>query len=570
LGSANSKGEGVASILKSQIDELTKEISQGVGLSKRKVESEQLHVAEVTTTSMDAYNYFLRGREEYEKFYHVEAAKFLEKAVSLDSTFAMAYLYLARCYSSRSNTRALNENLIKAKALATRASEKERLYIEAWYAEVIDKDLKRRFEILKAMEERFPKEKRVCAELGIYYQKQAMYKEAFEAYNKALALDPDYGYVLNQVAYTYGALGEYRKAIEYLEKYASVNPGDANPFDSMGDMYFYMGDMQSALAKYKEAADIKGYLAASFKIAFIYGLYEDYPTALEWIDRYRSQVPTSILTGGADAWRSFFHHLMGQRNQALRDLDQAQRAWGSMENKFFVALTDFVKSWFFLGQGTLDRGVKLAEEAFRTLVEQDPANKANFTAELELYRGLVALRESRVADAVRHVTAMEEQLQHVATGAEKDYRYLVTLLHGAALLAQGKTDSAIAVSKQAVASGPASLGAASVAAYETVSLYAPARDVLARAYLQKGQIADAIAEYERLSTFDPNREDRRFISPEYHYYLGKLYEQTGQREKAIQEYEKLLKIWKNADSDLRELIDTKSRLARLKAPGRVK
>jgi serine/threonine protein kinase/tetratricopeptide (TPR) repeat protein len=567
LGSANSKGEGVASILKSQIDELTKEISQGVGLSKRKVESEQLHVAEVTTTSMDAYNYFLRGREEFEKFDDLEAAKFLEKAVGLDSTFAMAYLYLARCYGSRANTRARNENLVKAKAFAVRASEKERLYIEAWYAEVIDKDLKRRFEILKTMEERFPKEKRVYAELGIHYRRQGMYKEAFDAYNKALALDPNYGYVLNDVAYAYGALGEYGKAIEYLEKYASVNPGDANPFDSMGDMYFYMGDMQSALAKYKEAVEIKGYFLTSYKIAFIYALYEDYPTTLEWIDRFRRQVPSSILTGGLHAWKSYFHHFMGERRQALRDITEAQRVWGSMDNKFFVAAGDYCKSWILLGQGEFTKGTELSEDATSKLIEQVPSRKANYLADLEFYRGLVALRESRVDEAVRHVVAMEEQLPDVTANMTKHYRYLMTLLHGAVLLAQGKTDSAIAVSIQAVASGPADLDAGSTPWYTAVSLHAPARDVLARAYVQKGQMAEAIAEYERLSTFDPKREDRRFISPEYHYYLGKLYEQTGQRERAIQEYEKLLKIWKNGDSDLRELIDTKARLARLKATG---
>ena len=102
-----------------------------------------------------------------------------------------------------------------------------------------------------------------------------------------------------------------------------------------------------------------------------------------------------------------------------------------------------------------------------------------------------------------------------------------------------------------------------MAGYTMFSLYAPLRDVLARAYLQKGQIAEAIAEYERLSSFDPKREDRRLISPEYHYSLAKLYEQAGSNEKAIKEYQKFLRIWKNADPDLPELIDAKIQLAKL-------
>ncbi len=90
------------------------------------------------------------------------------------------------------------------------------------------------------------------------------------------------------------------------------------------------------------------------------------------------------------------------------------------------------------------------------------------------------------------------------------------------------------------------------------------KDLLARAYLQKGELDKAIAEYERLITFDPNSRDRRLIHPKYHYRLARLYEEKGWSDKAIKEYEKFLKIWKDADEDLPELIDAKSRLAKLR------
>ena len=100
--------------------------------------------------------------------------------------------------------------------------------------------------------------------------------------------------------------------------------------------------------------------------------------------------------------------------------------------------------------------------------------------------------------------------------------------------------------------------------YTIVTLYPPLRDVLARAYIQKGRIAEAIAEYERLSRFDPKGEGRFLISPEYHYSLAKLYEKVGSIEKSVSEYETLLRIWKNADRGLPERIDAVRRLAKLK------
>jgi tetratricopeptide (TPR) repeat protein len=89
-------------------------------------------------------------------------------------------------------------------------------------------------------------------------------------------------------------------------------------------------------------------------------------------------------------------------------------------------------------------------------------------------------------------------------------------------------------------------------------------DVLARTYKKQGDLDKAIAEYERLTKFDPQSNDRRLINPVYHYRLAKLYQESGLSSKAISRYEKFLNIWKNADEDLPELIDAKARLARLK------
>jgi serine/threonine protein kinase/tetratricopeptide (TPR) repeat protein len=565
LKSVRSQGEGVESILRKQVDELGREIARGVGLTERKVETMPAQIADVTTQSMDAYNYFIRGREEYQKEYPLDAITFLEKALDLDSTFAMAYLYLGRSYDLLGNTRAQKENYRKAKAFSAKASEKERLYIEASYAGEFDQNPQKQFEILKTLEESFPKEKYIYIPLGRYYQTQGLYDKAIEAINKALILDPNYGYALNQMAYTYAGLGNYRKAVETLEKYAAVNPGDANPFDSMGDMYFYMGDMDLAKAKYEEASSIKGYFYSPYKIAYISALAEDYPAALESLDFLRMHMPRSNRDGGPLAWKSWVHYVMGERGQAMSDAAESRRAWSSMENRYFVALVDNLRGWYLLGPKEYDRGLRLVEEATAVLIGlTDPSFKPNFLAGLALYRGIVALETAQYERAMQQMKVMEMQLPEVEPSLKDHDLYLSTLFRGAVLLARGRIDSAIAVCKQARPSPPRSLNPDELGIYSIVSIYPPLRDVLARAYVQKGRMPEAIAEYERLSVFDPKGEGRLIICPEYHYSLAKLYEKVGSKEKAIIEYEKFLRIWKNADRGLSDRIDAIQRLAKLK------
>ena len=79
---------------------------------------------------MDAYRHFLKGRENVEKSYCEDALPYLKKAVELDSTFSMAYMYLAEAYEMMYLTAESGQAINQAKKFSYKATEKERLYIE--------------------------------------------------------------------------------------------------------------------------------------------------------------------------------------------------------------------------------------------------------------------------------------------------------------------------------------------------------------------------------------------------------------------------------------------------------
>jgi tetratricopeptide (TPR) repeat protein len=562
LKSASSKGEGVGSILERQIGELSRDISRGVGISERKIEEAQPRIAEVTTNSMDAYNYFLKGREDYEKFYYDEARQSLEKAVELDPNFAEAYLWLAWSYSAIGERKSRNEAYEKAKALSTKATDKERLYIESSYAGAIERDREKRFRILKEIARKYPKEKRAYFRLADYYSGKGMYDQEIEEYKKALELDPNYGSALNGIAYAYSDMGNHEKAIEYFKKYASVSPGDANPIDSMAELYFRMGRLDEAIAKYKEALEVKpDFFQTYWRVGYIYALKQDYDKALKWAEKDIAASPTLGAKGPGYFWKAFYHFWLGRLEQSISEFKSLIDLSEAVEHDVGKAWTEWGIGWVYWYKGELELSREYFKSWFDFIKEYNPSYIPDYTIDYNFILALIELKQGQIDSAKPRLSEIESLLPKITNASWEDQiKFEYDLIHGELLLAENSVEKAIAVLEKASPLGrPAYIQ--SMAPYN-IPLF---KDVLARAYKQKGELDKAIAEYERLITFDPDRKERYLIHPKYYYRLAKLYEEKGWAGKAIEHYEKFLDFWKNADEGLPEVTDAKKRLAALKA-----
>jgi tetratricopeptide (TPR) repeat protein len=133
-------------------------------------------------------------------------------------------------------------------------------------------------------------------------------------------------------------------------------------------------------------------------------------------------------------------------------------------------------------------------------------------------------------------------------------------LHGEILLAKNRNEEVISSNRNTRSIKIPGMLTWSLLKYNQLFL----RDQAARAYQKKGDLDSAISEYERLISFDPEREERRLVHPKCHYRLAKLYRQKGWEGKAIEHYAKFLDLWRDADPGLAEVEDARRRLARLK------
>jgi len=440
LKSYISKGEGVDSILKTQIDELSREISEGLGLARQKIELTRAQITDVTTSSMEAYNYYIRGRDDYEKFYWEEARKFLEKAIELDPTFASAYLYLFYTYDRLGNTKAANEALKKAKGLFKKATEKENLYIDAAYAISIERNQEKYIRILNKLAEKYPKEKQVHFWLGYYYHGTENLNEAIEEYNKGLELDPGYGLFLNQLGYVYTQLREYERAMEYFQSYASVSPGDANPLDSMADMYFSQGKLDDAVAKYKEALEVEPDFLSKGKIGYVYALMENYSEALRFIEQYTAEASTPGVEADGHLLKGFHYFWLGRFKEAIINLQKAAELAKSTENKDQEALAHWIKGWMHYHRGEFD----LCWSEFDFDIEFVPQFTPFFKVVKNYSLGLLNLKEGKIESAKSRLSEIES---YITKGSSfKDWmRSRYDLLSGEVLLAEGSIEKAVTI-----------------------------------------------------------------------------------------------------------------------------
>ena len=561
LKSASSQGEGVESIIINQVDELSREIAKGIGLSERKIETNQRPIADMTTTSMEAYNYFLRGRKEFYGYYYSEAVRFLEKAIALDSTFALAYRYIANSYFMLRDKKSEKENWEKAIRYSKNVTEKDRLHIEAAYAYFIEHDPEKSFRINKKMVKKYPKEKGVYRGLASYYSRKNLYNQAIEAYKKALELDPMDGETWNTLGYLYKHMGDFKQAIECLERYASVSPGDANPFDSMAEVYFAMGKLDEAIAKYEEALEVEpDFMEVDYSISYIHALKDNYTEAKRWVDRGINK--TTILGEKAlgHFYKGFYLYWLGSMNHAFNQLKIAEELFDEVENEIGKAHVDWMRGWIYHDKGDLTLSRRYLKSWFDHFIKNRPDRSPLYTAEYNYYLGLLDLGEGQIDSARFRLSEINTLLTKIDVNNVKSCHML---LQAELLLSENSPEKAIAVCRKEFSLHDSFVLQSLFLSLRGHNLPIP-KHVLARAYFQNGNLDKAIAEYKRLITFDPNSIERYLIHPRYHYRLAKLYEEKGLKDKAIERYEKFLDIWKDADEDLPEPHDARARLAKLK------
>lgn len=187
---------------KTQEEVLTKLHDAGVSMRSKLGESlasikrYDTPLEQATTPSLAALEAYTEALKAIRSRGDNEAVPWLKRAVALDPDFAMAYAHLGTTYSNLDDAAMAAENIRKAYQLRDRVTERERFFIDSSYY-ISTGELSKETEVYEQWKQAYPRDRLPYEELAYCYGYLGQYDRAVAGYRKALELDP--GDVVNYV-----------------------------------------------------------------------------------------------------------------------------------------------------------------------------------------------------------------------------------------------------------------------------------------------------------------------------------------------------------------------------------
>jgi eukaryotic-like serine/threonine-protein kinase len=252
LASAQVEAGSKEEVLKT-VDRAASEVRGKLGESLASVQQYAKPLEQATTTSLEALKEFSLGQEAHNGQNDLRAVPHLKKAVELDPNFARAYAVLGICLNNNGDSKGGAENLRKAFALKDRATEPERLYIEAHYYDTLTSNVDKSIPTYEAWIRTYPRETIPLDNLALAYIILGDCEKVVLLAKTALEVNPQDTFGLGWLAFGYVCLNRPDEAKAIAE--------DAIAKKAAGDQ-IYLELLKVAFLKGDQATIDRGVTAA--------------------------------------------------------------------------------------------------------------------------------------------------------------------------------------------------------------------------------------------------------------------------------------------------------------------
>ena len=300
----------------SMVDRLSQKIKTDLEVTLEQDELDK-GIADISTNSIDAWRYYTEGIEYHSQLLHEKAINNFEKAIALDSNFVAAHIRLCSQYLNMKEIKKATHIFDRLKALKKNASELEEFQID-----LIDARFNQDMEVYLSLNlervRRYPRDLEAHLSLADMYMNWHRYDKAIEYYQNALQIDPNYKLAVNQLAYCYAYANDFENSLAMLEKYKALASDEPNPYDSMGEIYSILGELEKADENFQEALEHDpSFIATHNHLANLYLDQGHYQRALEKYQKNVALTSNAAIKGRIHSQIGTTYYRLGEKSKAI-------------------------------------------------------------------------------------------------------------------------------------------------------------------------------------------------------------------------------------------------------------
>lgn len=502
LASTQAEAGSKEEVLKT-VDKAASEVRGKLGESLASVQQYAKPLEQATTSSLEALKEFSLGQAAHEATEDLKAIPHLKKAVQLDPNFARAYAVLGICQTNNGDSKNGFENLRKAFALKDRATEPERLYIEAHYYDTLTRNLDKSIPTYESWIRTYPRDTIPLDNLALAYLGEGECEKVIPVSKSALEANPKDSYGIGWLSAAYLCLNRLDEAKAVTDEARAKNIMGAQIYQTDINVAFLKGDTATID---RVAAELKG-------------TDQEFPT-LYW--------------KGLAAWAQ------GQRKQAHAILAEAVA----------LAARQDLKEW---------AGSEIADMATNeALVGDCRAAKSGVTASLAEFPDGSNRIGAATALAICGDASGAEKLLDAVMKEEPDntglHQLAAPLVKAFNSLQRGNGAEAVAALEPA---HRFDLGMDPMC-FAYSALYARGLG-----YLKMKDGEKAAAEFQKILD-NPGRGAVNLLRPMAQWQLARALAMKGDAAGAKKAYQDFLAVWKDADADIPALVEAKAEYGRMK------
>jgi len=520
------------------VDSVMREVRRS--LSTSGVLAADRGIAEITSSSVEAYKHYTIGMQKFGLSLYDEAIEHFQQAIKIDSTFALPYMRIGMSYQFQGRQQQGMPYMSAALRFEDRLPLKEKTLLDIYADTWLRRNFDDAFIKLKVFVGNYPDDKEARTIYALFLAQIINdHKAAFAQLDTVLTLDPRYPLALESYAQTCAQLNDYEKAIDYWQRMKEYYPESPSSYQSLMGIYRRLSRYDDAIRESRELLRISpdDDVALSL-LATIYILKRDFASAQDYTRRIREShgddpylmIDHYRIAANLAGWKGMFKtaldHFFAALSQAKSTGDSA-----AITGRYYSLARHYANI------DIMDSALYYAGEARKWAITFQKINYPLFMVSID-HRHAATAREMFKKYADEFKSKVPAEFWPILDIVEERFEGYC------------RADTAtIIAGLEKLMSRP---GQENTQNIEDLGRLL----ILAGEYERgKGILQKLIS--GRLETTNG------FYYLRAQYHIGRANENLGNTEEAISSYREVLKYWNEPEIELDEITDTRQRLRRL-------